>query len=151
MNSRVFSFRAPGAIDLKNAGALLIDRVGGLSKASEACRLNVSSLSDCINPEKTTRYLPVDVVLQLEHAANASMVTMYLASRQGFYICQPIPKQLGLTDVVRETGELLGVVGMTLSDPNYSRSILIKELEDALGALASLHSSLINRVVRNDI
>ena len=78
---------APELQALKRASAALVRAVGGLEAAENFCRLGKSQLSDCCSIHKPDRWLPIDVVRDLEAVtagtANAPQVSRMLAGIAG--------------------------------------------------------------------
>ena len=68
---------------LKTAARLLVGAVGGLEAAASVCRVNKSVLAAAYDPHQPDRYLPIDVVADLELVAAEPVVTHVLARLAG--------------------------------------------------------------------
>jgi hypothetical protein len=68
---------------LKTATRRLITAVGGLEAAATVCRVNKSVLAAAYDPHQPDRFLPIDVVADLELVAAEPIVTAVLARLAG--------------------------------------------------------------------
>lgn len=68
---------------LKTAARLLIGAVGGLEAAASVCRVNKTVLAAAYDPHQPDRFLPIDVVADLELVAAEPVVTHVLARLAG--------------------------------------------------------------------
>lgn len=136
---------------LKVAGKTLLAACGGGEAAAAACRLGPSHLSEALAMHQPDRWLPVDVVLMLERAAEAMPVTAALARLQGCVLVPVAPRGPGelaglLATLGREVGDVFAAAARALADGQLSdaeREELSRELGEmvaagqaALGALS---------------
>ena len=144
---------------LEQAVAVLLARFTKLLDAGDRCRVGPKQLSAYANPNSPDRYMPVDVVLDLEGAAGDPIVTRCLAAQQGFVLFRlPAVRACRLWDrhhrqVVKEGSVVFVKLTEALEDGAISRqeaAALLVEVNEALAAFAALRSSLDKRVKRSD-
>lgn len=75
---------------LKTAAKLLVHEVGQLDAAASCCRLGRSQIAECCDPNKPDRWLPLDVIADLEKVAGRPIVTAVLA-RLAHHLLMPQP------------------------------------------------------------
>lgn len=71
---------------LKAATRKLVEHCGGQTYAAEQTRVPQSNLSDYGSNQKPERFMPADVILDLERAAGDPILTRELAEQQGFVL-----------------------------------------------------------------
>lgn len=80
---------------LKTASRLVTRAVGGVEPAASVCRVNKTILAAAYDPHQPDRFLPIDVVADLELVAADPIVTRVLARLAG-YALVPIDPAGGL-------------------------------------------------------
>ncbi len=144
---------------LEAAVAVLLGRYSKLFDAAAHCRVGPQQLSAYANPDTPERHMPVDVVLDLEGAANDPIVTRCLAAQQGFVLFRlPAVRACRLWDrhhrrIVREGSIVFARLTEMLEDGRISKqeaADLRVEVDAALAAFASLRSSLDKRLERTE-
>lgn len=76
--------RRPGS--LKEATDMLVNAVGGQTKSAELSRMSRTVIARYTDSAETDRYMPADVVRDLEARADYPYVTAYLAHEAGYQI-----------------------------------------------------------------
>lgn len=153
--SRILAFAATSYGTAKDATRRLLDAVGGIDRAAEACRVGRSQLSRCANPYDERAYLPLDAVLPLERAAGARPITEYLALSHGCVLTE-LPRGAqadrwaeDLALCAREGGEVIARLAAALADgavtPREAVDLL-RETDEALAAFALLRQHLAAKI-----
>jgi hypothetical protein len=115
------------ARQLKVASKALVAACGGGEAAAAACRLGPSHLSEAGAMHQMDRFLPIDVVVQLERAGEARPVTAALARLAG---CVLVPVEacgVGelptlLARLGREVGDVFAASAKALGDGHISEA-----------------------------
>lgn len=144
--------RTLAAIDyraLKSAARRLVDLLGGQTAAAKDTRLDQVSLSRALSPsnEWAERFLPLDVVADLERAAGDPEVTRELA-RQMHCVLVPEPRVkasagdvAGLCKMIGESSEAAATIAAASADRSITsaeRADIIAKLNDAVAASLEL-------------
>lgn len=139
---------------IKAACRALVERVGGPSEASRATRLSQPDISRCISADDQheKRFLPIDVVADLEAACNVPIGAHKLAELSG-HILVPLPaavtgngawaEALGALSI--EDGEVLMAIGQAIMDGKITaaeRDEAKRRILDAHRALARVSAML---------
>ncbi len=140
---------------LEEASAVLLGRFNKLLHAAEYCRVGPKQLSAYANPGSPGRYMPVDVVRDLESAAGDPVMTRSLAAHQ-MHVLFRIPDAYahGFWDrhqreIVKEGSDVFVMLTEALEDARMARqeaAALLVEVDQALAAFAALRNSLKKRV-----
>ncbi len=142
---------------LEEAVAVLLGQFTKLLDAAAHCRVGSKQLSAYANPDTAERHMPVDVVLDLEGAADDPVVTRCLAAQQGFVLFRlPAVRACRLWDrhhrrIVRDGSVVFTKLTEVLEDGRISKqeaADLRVEVDAALAAFAALRTSLEKRIER---
>lgn len=149
--SRIFSYRPDGYGDLKEAVAALIDAAGGVRRSADKCRVGKSNLSDYANEHREDIHMPVDVVLQLEHASGVRAVSEHLAFEHGCVLVH-LPKGGADPDwfshmaaATQEFSDVVRAAGGFLDDGTLDEGeamAWLREVDELLTEAASLREAL---------
>lgn len=138
---------------IKAATRLLIRDAGGLELAAKVTRVERAELSRYENPA-VERFLPVDVLLDLEAANGEPHVTRELARRLGHVLIELPRHEAGgkwgdhLGQIAKECGEAISVVGQALAGDgeitmdDLRRLPIKREISEAIEKLAALREAL---------
>lgn len=155
--SRIHSFLPRTYGDLKAAVAALIHGAGGETAAADHCRVGKSMLSDYANPNRETVHMPIDVVLQLEHAIGQRSVTEHLASAHDCILVQ-LPSRPSddiawyrrLAHMGKEAGDVFEKAESVLSTAGdidgESAPHLLQEVDELLAVVAELRAAVRSRL-----
>lgn len=147
------TFAAQDYLGLKTATRLLNKAVGGLEAAESLSRGDHSTHGRYQSPN-TDLFIPVDVVVDLEHAAEVPFVTRALAALNGHLVIPkpPVhgdPRWLAhMAEVSKECGDAIARLAVALADDGAvsadesRRLALRREVREAMEAMASLDKSL---------
>ena len=134
---------------LKTTFRALINRLGGYEAAAAACERSPSRLHGYADPTALDRFVPVDVLAELESCAGVPLVTAALARASGFMLVrQAAPGPCGVRAVGEALGAiapLLGNMAAALLDHHISpaeRAQMLPQLEAAASAIATAHATL---------
>lgn len=140
-------------LGLKAATRMLIREAGGVELAAKVTRVERAELSRYENPS-TGRFLPVDVLLDLESANGEPHVTRELARAQG-HVLIALPRLEGtgewgrhLGAIAKDCGEAIAVVGEALSVGGTITAEEVKalnirrEVTEAIERLVELEAAL---------
>ncbi len=140
---------------LDEATAVLLGRFNKLLHAAEYCRVGPKQLSAYANPGSSGRYMPVDVVRDLESAAGDPVMTRSLAAHQ-MHVLFRIPDAYARgfwerhqREIVKEGSDVFVMLTEALEDARMARqeaAVLLVEVDQALAAFAALRNSLKKRV-----
>lgn len=142
---------------LEEAVAVLLGQFTKLLDAAAHCRVGSKQLSAYANPDTPERHMPVDVVLDLEDAADDPVVTRCLAAQQGFVLFRlPAVRACRLWDrhhrrIVRDGSVVFTKLTEMLEDGRISKqeaADLRAEVDAALSSFAALRNSLERRIER---
>ncbi|HCX68570.1 phage regulatory CII family protein [Parvibaculum sp.] len=138
---------------LKAATRLLMRDAGGLELAAKVTRIERAELSRCENPN-VGRFLPVDVLLDLEAANGEPHLTREIARAQGHVLIE-LPSLDGtgewgrhLGDIAKECGEAIAVVGQalaqggTITAEEVRELNITREIDEAVEKLIALRTAL---------
>lgn len=94
---------------LKTAFRRLVDKIGGVEAAASYCRVHFSKIAEYYSPNHPLRFVPADVIADLEAAAEEPIVTRELARIAG-YTMTPFdasgdPMHSALGAALRESAE----------------------------------------------
>ena len=126
-------------LGLKTATRLIIHDLGGIDAAAAASRVGRSQFSDYTQPG-SDRFIPVDVLLDVEALADAPHVTAALARTLGYELTPVMPRdrgQLGeaLARLSLEVGELFATASRAFSDGRLTdeeREQMAKDIDDVV-------------------
>lgn len=147
------TFTRQDYVSLKTATRLLNKAVGGLEAAESLSRGDHSTHGRYQSPN-TDLFIPVDVVADLEHAAEVPFVTRALAALNGHLVIPkpPVhgdPRWLAhMAAVSKECGDTIARLAVALADDGAvsacesRRLALRREVREAMEALASLDKAL---------
>ena len=90
---------------LKTAVQVIVRQLGGLDAAATCCRVGRSNLGDYGSHAHPDRYIPADVILDLEAIAGEPIITTALARAQGYRLEPVAARQTG--DVVSPAQRLM--------------------------------------------
>lgn len=140
---------------LKEATRELIGEGRKLKGSAFRTRVGKSSLSRYQALSDANIFMPVDIVADLENAAQKPVVTHILAKLSGWEIF-PLPPvdatgkvSMQLKQVFKESGELLVTGAAALEDNRVDASEareVLKEADDAIAALVKLRHLLLQRI-----
>ena len=135
---------------LKTATKAAIAACGGGEAAGSVCRLGPSHLSEAASVHHDDRYLPLDVVAQMEAVGEATPITAALARLSGCVLV-PVEARGGgnlaelLAALGREVGDVFAASARALADGEVTaeeRAELARELGEMIAvgqrALAAL-------------
>lgn len=122
---------------LKSATRLLLSDVGGLDASAAATRVQRSQLSD-YTARHLEKFLPVDIALDLERAADTPHVTAALARAQGYQLVRidgrhPHALARELARIGADTARLLALAADALAGSplaDTTRAEMIADLDD---------------------
>lgn len=130
---------------IKTATRRLIKAAGGIEGAATLCRVGKSNLSDYQSINRMDVFMPLDVAYDLERETGCNAVTIamarvadgsFLPMKRG-NLNQCLPSQMA--HVLKETGDVIGTVGLTMGRPSplsaEERSRLSDEIDEAVRAL----------------
>ena len=140
---------------LEQAVAALLGRFNKVLHAAEHCRVGPKQLSAYANPNLSGRYMPVDVVRDLETAAGEPIVSRCLAAHQRHVLFR-IPETYAggfwerhHREIVKEGADVFAMFTEALEHgrmPKRQVAALLVEVDQALAAFAALRNSLDERV-----
>ena len=137
---------------LKRATRQLVDAVGGGQRGAGICRGRQQDLSDWGNRNLPHRFMPADVIADLEAVAAHPFVTEALATEAGYALFK-LPEagalagdMLGhLSHFAKEGGEVMAVIATIAPDGVKAREVrdsnLIAEIDQALAALVNMRAA----------
>ena len=153
--ARIENSLVRGCATLEEAVAALLGRFNKVLHAAEHCRVGPKQLSAYANPNLSGRYMPVDVVLDLETAAGEPVVSRCLAAHQSYILFQ-FSGSFGHRfwerhhrEIVKEGAEVFVMLSEALEHEQIPRDVaaaLLAEVDQALAAFAALRNSLNERV-----
>lgn len=132
---------------------MLLDQCGGVAEAADLCRVGQPALSQYMSnvPECENKFMPADVIKQLERASGSRVMTEHFAANHGCVLVElpvsdPDPdwfKHLADTsssfgDMVKEGGE--GLEDLKLDDEEAERWLHVTECH--LSRVAALQQTL---------
>ncbi len=126
----------------------LIRSVGGLERAARLSRVSATSLQKYSDPDED-RHMPVDVVLALEAAAGAAIVTRFLAAELGCTVERigaggSIDLGADTAAAMRETADVIETTARALADgvvDEQEAGEIIRETDEAIEALQAVRES----------
>jgi hypothetical protein len=142
MSERQFAPAAYNAV--KTGTKMLVQDLGGVDAAATVTRVGRSQLS-AYTMLTDERFIPADVVMDLEFAAGTPRVTAALARAQGYGLVPVEPMReksalaVLLSRIGKDVGELFATSSTALSHPALTeaeRADLIRELDDLRRAAA---------------
>lgn len=158
MNARRLSAR--DYLRLKGATADLLDANGGETDAAGRTRVGQTDLSryQSRNPDHALRFMPIDVVADLEQAAGAPLVTRILAEMAD---CLLVPLPRGGTGEVamrtgrsaKEFGDVMTRIGLALADGTISEaeaSDILTEIRECLLEFSALAEAVRRAAAKTD-
>lgn len=134
---------------LKASTRHLVSTVGGPSAAANITRGDHQSVSryGSANPEHAERFMPIDVVADLESECEQPIVTRMLAEQAGFLLV-PMPRAAGglalqmiSAKALKETSEVFVALADSLGDGKVcaeDAAKVTKEIDEAIAKLAAL-------------
>lgn len=135
---------------LKAATRQLVITVGGAVAAAAVTRGDHQGISryGSANPEYDERFMPVDVVADLESECEQPVVTRALATQAGFLLV-PMPKGVGAgtalgmvtAKALKETSEVFVALADALGDGKVCAADarrVVPEIDEAIAKLAAL-------------
>lgn len=134
---------------LKAATRQLVTTVGGPSAAALVTRGDHQSVSryGSANPEHGERFMPIDVVADLESECEQPIVTRMLAEQAGFLLV-PMPRAAGglalqmiTAKALKETSEVFVSLADSLGDGSLSADEaerVTRDIDEAIAKLAAL-------------
>lgn len=137
---------------IKRATRQLVDAVGGGQRGAGLCRVRQQDLSDYGNRDAALRYIPADVIADLEAVAGYPFVTAALAAEAGFKL-HPLPKPdaapadwpVLLSRFAKEGGEVMAQIAIHAADgitaSEVRKSNLIGEIDEALAILVNMRAA----------
>lgn len=143
----------------KRAASQLVKAAGGVEAAAELCRLGKSQLSDVGNVNSPDKFMPIDVVRQLEEVTQGlpgwPHVTRHLACAAGFELVRrPDADAGGETDwlahiarVSKEAGDVVSKIaghaagGLTADE--IKRGELLRECRELVAAAVNIEAAVI--------
>lgn len=123
---------------LKTATKLVVADLGGGDAAATCTRVGKSQLSDYGNVS-SDKFIPVDVVLDLERVGGVPHITAALARAQGYLLVPgSTPRARSelavlMAEIGRDVGELFGTAALALSHGKLTdaeRQELLRELDN---------------------
>lgn len=139
-------------LHVKRATRQLVDAVGGGQRGAGLCRVRQQDLSDYGNRDQAQRFMPADVIADLEAVAAYPFVTAALATEAGYSLFKlpdatPMSGDLMvlLSAFAKEGGEVMALIathasqGMTAD--KVRKSNLIAEIDQALSALVNMRAA----------
>jgi hypothetical protein len=137
---------------IKRATRDLVRSVGGTSEGAVLCRVRQQDLSDYQNRDQPARFMPADVIRDLEAVAPRPLVTEALAIEAGYSLFK-----LPVADVVaggdwprmlaafgKESGELVAKVATHAMDVLTAREVrdsgLISEIDETIAVLVAMRA-----------
>ncbi len=137
---------------IKRATRDLVRSVGGTSEGAVLCRVRQQDLSDYQNRDQPARFMPADVIRDLEAVAPRPLVTEALAIEAGFALVKlPTVTCTGddwpgmLARFGKEAGDVVAKVathamaGLTVRDA----PTLIAEIDEALAVLVNMRATAV--------
>lgn len=138
----------------KKAAKELVKKAGNIDGAASSIRLNRSALADTLNLNRRDRYLPIDVLFDLECAISNPVATRIIAHEQG-YVLFPIPSrdsdsiwQTHLNRTVRKSSRLFKHIIEALEDNDITQeeaSNLLDQVDVTLSAIGALRGALVRK------
>ena len=111
---------------LKTATRRLVELVGKLDAAASVCRINKSVLAAAYNPHEPDRFVPADVIADLELVAAEPVVTRVLARLSGHALVPIAPRggleALALVEVFRGASDVGAEYAKAMGDAHLSRA-----------------------------
>lgn len=107
---------------IKAATRALVDKAGGQTYAADQTRVPQSKLSEYGSVHKPDRFMPADVVADLEAAVGEPVVTRELAEQQGYVLVRasaaasPMSMLARVAAIGRSHGTLIEVLSHALDD-----------------------------------
>lgn len=137
---------------IKRATKDLVRSVGGTSEGALLCRVRQQDLSDYQNRDQAARFMPADVIRDLEAVAPRPLVTEALAIEAGYSLvklpdatCLSGDWPAMLARFGKESGEVVAKVathamaGLTVRDA----PTLISEIDEALAVLVNMRAAAV--------
>ena len=142
---------------IKRATRDLVDSVGGGERGAGFCRVRQQDLSDYGNRNSPARFMPLDVVRDLEGVAPWPIVTEALAREAGFQLFKLPAAGAGaaaggdwpalLARFAHEGGEVMAKIATHALDGMTAREVrdsnLIAEIDDALAVLVNMRAAAV--------
>jgi hypothetical protein len=143
-----------GQLHIKRASRQLVDAVGGGQRGAGLCRVRQQDLSDYGNRDQAQRFMPADVVADLEGVAAYPFVTAALAAEAGYALFKlpeagAMPGDLlgHLSHFAKEGGEVMAVIAAHAPDGITAREVrdsnLINEIDQAMAALVNMRAAAV--------
>lgn len=137
---------------IKRATRDLVRSVGGTSEGAVLCRVRQQDLSDYQNRDQPGRFMPADVIRDLEAVAGRPFVTEALAIEAGYALVK-LPDAIAvagdwpamLARFGKEAGDVVAKVathamaGLTVRDA----PTLVPEIDEALAVLVNMRAAAI--------
>lgn len=150
MSKSPYKIRARGT--LKEATQRLVTACGGLKAAAEGTRVSTQSLFRYTDEseENRDRFVPVDIVRQLEARCGLPVVTEFLAHAAGVGLTQASgPVTAGdvavqVATAAREAADVFAAAAVGLADGTVTApeaGAMVGEIDEALAAFALLRSA----------
>ena len=138
---------------IKRATRALVDSVGGGDRGAGLCRVRQQDLSDYGNRNQLARFMPADVIADLEGVADRPFVTEALAREAGFGLFR-LPDAAGggdwlemLARLAKEGGDVMAQIALHAPDgitaPEVRASNLIGEIDEALAVLVNMRAAAV--------
>jgi len=138
---------------IKRATRALVDAVGGGLRGAGLCRVRQQDLSDYGNRDQPQRFMPADVIADLEAVAGYPFVTQALAREAGFELVKLPEADLGagadwpvlLSRFAKEGGEVMAQIAIHAADgitaSEVRKSNLIAEINEAMAILVNMKAA----------
>lgn len=149
------SYKPRPAGTLKDAANELIQACGGLRRSADNARVGTNTLFTYTDPgeDNAGRFMPIDIVRELERVAGAPIVTRFLAAEAGFGLLDLSPAttfenwHLALKELLREQGEDVSALLDAMAGDDITpdeAGALVKELDETVNVIADIRAQLTN-------
>ena len=137
---------------LKAAARVLVSRIGGLDAAAAGTRVGRSNLADYGSVNQPERFVPADVIADLEAAAGEPLITAVLARAAGFELVRlggnggPVDVVGPLSQMAWRAGSALATAIAALADGRIDageRVMLIEQLSALQGQVRAALAALV--------
>ena len=138
---------------IKRATRDLVRSIGGGAEGAALCRVRQQDLSDYGNRDQAARFMPADVIRDLEQVAARPLVTEALAQEAGFGLFRLPDADLQgdwpalLARFGRESGDVVAKIATHALAGISARSVrdcnLIGEIDDAIAVLVNMRAAAV--------
>ena len=139
-------------LHMKRATRQLVDAVGGGERGAGLCRVRQQDLSDYGNRDVSSRFMPADVIRDLEAVAPRPLVTEALAIEAGYSLVK-LPEATVtagnwpemLARFGKESGDVVAKVATHAMAMLAARDApaLISEIDEALAVLVNMRAAAV--------